>query len=144
MTARFQNLPFKVATLDGRTFVLLADVYFLSADGTRYLLPLGATSDGASTPREGWPLLPPFGRYWPAAYLHDCAYRNTLCVLNNRVQSWLPASLPREKCDALFKEAMQSLGVNNLEMETIYEAVALAGESSFAADRSAGPEKFMA
>ena len=140
MSSCFQNLPFQVASADGRNFVLLADAFYTAKDGTRYCLPAGAASDGASTPPEVWPLIPPFGLYWPAAYLHDTAYRNTLQVWNGA--AWSPARLPKAACDALLLEAMEALGVGLVERQTIHEAVVLAGQSSFAADRAAAAEKF--
>ena len=121
-------------TVDGRNFTLLADVYYTGADGVRYCVPAGATSDGASTPAAVWPLLPPFGLYWPAAYLHDAAYRNSLLAWNGA--AWLPAALSKEKCDALLLEAMQSLGVPDIEAGTIYDAVVMAGRTSFEKDRA--------
>ena len=156
MQSRFQNLPFKVSSVDGRNFVLLADVFYISADGTRYCLPAGASSDGASTPPEVWPILPPFGKYWPAAYLHDAAYRNTLLVYAHpsRPSSvalappsptplgegiWVRAALAKEKCDALLLEAMESLGVGVVERQTIYEGVVLGGAASFDQDRTTNP-----
>jgi len=93
-------LPFQVSSVDGRNFVLLADAFYTSADGARYCLPAGAASDGASTPPEVWPLMPPFGKYWPAAYLHDAAYRNTLRVY---------AHCPRPSSAALAPPAPQCL-----------------------------------
>jgi hypothetical protein len=137
VTARFQNVPFAVTTMDGRNFTLLKDVYFTGADGTRYCLPAGATSDGASTPPPIWNLIPPFGLYWPAAYLHDCAYRNTLLVWNGA--AWVKAALPKAKCDELLKLAMTSLGCNELECETIYEGVVVGGTASFDDDRKNNP-----
>ena len=134
MPGRFQNLPLKVSSLDGRNFVLLADAFYVAGDGTRYCLPAGASSDGASTPPEVWPLLPPFGKYWPAAYLHDAAYRNRLLVWNGL--DWSPAALAKAKCDALLLEAMESLGVGLVERRTLYEGVVIGGTSSFEQDRS--------
>jgi hypothetical protein len=152
MNARFQNLPFKVSSVDGRNFVLLADVFYLSAGGRRYCLPAGASSDGASTPREVWPLLPPFGQYWPAAYLHDAAYRNTLLVWNGFPLApgqagrtdlpsggWVRAALPKVNCDALLLEALESLGVGLVERRTIYEGVVAGGTGSFDRDRDENP-----
>ncbi len=149
MQNRFQNLPFKVSSVDGRNFVLLADVFYTSAEGARYCLPAGAASDGASTPPEVWPLMPPFGKYWPAAYLHDAAYRNTLLVWNGFPLApgqagrpdlpsggWVRAALPKAKCDALLLEAMASLGVAGGERRMLYEGVLLGGTSSFDQDRA--------
>lgn len=129
----FQNLPFQVATVDGRNFNLLANIYFTAKDGKRYCIPTGASSDGASTPPEIWTLMPPFGRYWPAAFLHDAAYRNTLLMWNG--SAWVKAELPKAICDDLLKEAMESLGVGFAEREAIYEGVVLGGKSSFDSDR---------
>ena len=142
MIPGFHPLPFLVKTVDGRNFVLAGDFYYYAKDGHEYLLPVGATSDGASTPQTIWNLIPPFGKYWPAAFLHDCAYRNTLMIFNGT--TWVPAALPKEKCDALLREAMQALGCNELEVETIYESVVLGGTSSFDKDRASGSEAFMA
>jgi hypothetical protein len=134
MQNRFQNLPFKVSTLDGRNFALLSDVFYISKDGTRYCMIAGSESDGASTPQAVWNLIPPFGKYWPAAFLHDCAYRNTLRIWDGL--NWVQAGLEKDECDSLLKEAMESLGVNPVELETIYEAVSIAGRAAFYKDRN--------
>jgi hypothetical protein len=130
----FTPLPFHVATSDGRNFTLLDDVFYTSADGTKYRLPAGdGTSDGASTPAAVWAAIPPFGQYWPAAFLHDCAYRDTLEIWDG--VTWDRATLPKDKCDALLFEAMLALGVGEFEAKVIYEAVVLAGQNSFDKDR---------
>lgn len=138
MKAGFENMPFRVATTDGRGVTLLADVYYTARSGQRFCLPAGATSDGASTPREAWPLLPPFGEYWPAAVLHDTAYRNSLRVWDGG--AWARAALGKAECDALLLEAMETLGVAAVERETIYEGVVIGGKAAFEADRAAGGE----
>ena len=131
----FTNLPLKTSSSDGRNFILLADADYVARDGTIYRMPEGATSDGASTPAEIWALIPPFGVYWPAAYLHDCAYRNTLLKLTVDGKSWILATEPKERCDELLKEAMEALGVGLVRIEEIYEGVVVGGESSFDEDR---------
>lgn len=134
MTQGFQNLPLEVSTRDGRNFVLLKESVYVAKDGTQYCLPFGAESDGASTPQAIWNLIPPFGPYWPAAVLHDCAYRNTLQIWNG--SDWVKASLSKNECDDLLLEAMASLGVGMVERETIYEGVVIGGTSSFEKDRA--------
>jgi len=129
----FQSLPFQVSSRDGRNFELLAEAIYVSEDGTRYRLPVGTQSDGASTPKEIWSLIPPFGLYWPAAYLHDAAYRDALEV--EKEGQWAKATLPKDKCDKLLLESMRSLGVGVVERDTIYEGVVIGGESSFKQDR---------
>lgn len=134
MSLGFTNLPFQVSTSDGRNFILLVDAFYTAKDGSQYCMPVGATSDGASTPPEVWQMIPPFGLYWPAAFLHDCAYRNTLQKWIG--SSWVKCALMKAECDNLLHEAMESLGVSLIERDTIYEAVVLAGASSFESDRA--------
>lgn len=118
----FSTTTFEVSTSDGRNFTLLQPVTYLCQDGTIIEIPAGATSDGASTPEALWPTVPPFGPYWPAAFLHDYLYRSTV--------------FPKERCDDLLMEAMVSLGVPDLEAEAIYRGVDLFGHSAFIADRT--------
>lgn len=118
----FSTQIIKVSTNDGRNFVSLEDFSFTDKLGTVHLIPSGSTSDGASTPCEIWPTIPPFGRYWVAAFFHDHLYRST--------------QLPKVVCDSLFKEAMISLGVSPLEADIIYEGVNLGGQISFNSDRA--------
>lgn len=134
MLPGFQSKIFEVATEDGRNFKLIKPVRFLARDGTLYELPEGAPSDGASTPPEIWPSIPPFGLYWPAAYLHDCAYQNTLRVIADT--GWTLADLPKGKCDGLLREAMQSLGVPLELVYAIYDGVTIGGQNAFNNDRS--------
>ena len=120
----FDRTSIDVRTSDGRNFVLLTPFSFTSAkDGQIYTVPAGATSDGASTPPELWPTIPPFGKYWLAAFLHDWAYRMS--------------DLPKARCDELLREAMEALQVDRAEADAIYEGVHLFGQSSFDQDREA-------
>lgn len=124
-----------VRSKDGRNFVLQEIVDFVSEDGNTYRMPVGATSDGASTPPEIWLNFPPFGSYWLAAFLHDCAYRNTLEVFDIGEQVWSRASLSKATCDSLLKEAMDYAGTHEFTKEAIYNGVVIGGGSSFEADR---------
>lgn len=117
----FDKDIWNVSTEDGRNFTLLERITYTAADGSVYVIPAGATTDGASTPAGLWPTIPPFGRYWKAAVLHDWLYRGS--------------RMPKEQCDALLLEAMAALGVSKLERDLIYQGVHLGGESSFEADR---------
>jgi hypothetical protein len=120
---RFIGLPFQCKTSDGRNFELTASFTYLTDAGEQVVVPIGALSDGASTPPEVWNLIPPFGVYWPAAYMHDFLYR---CTQRTKAE-----------CDALFDEAMKTLGTNPLVRLAIYHAVALAGQDAFDRDRKA-------
>lgn len=130
-----------VKTTDGRHFELLASLDYVARDGRRFRVPMGATSDGCSTPPELWALmgkqwLAPFGTYWPAAVIHDAAYRNSLrLVTNDGVGS--PANLAKDECDALFLEIMEYLGTSVGERSAIYEGVHLLGWGAFREDREA-------
>lgn len=118
----FTSAEFKVSTADGRLFTLLEPVYYIRpSTGETIVIPSGATSDGASTPREIWGILPPFGLYWRAAFLHDYLYRNT--------------GRNKSDCDLIFKEAMIECLVPILIATAMYEAVSRGGEWSFDDDR---------
>lgn len=126
-------------TGDGRNFVLLDDIFYTTKAGVPYKIPAGTPSDGASTPKAIWETIPPFGLYWPAAYLHDAAYRNYLEVFVVEQGGWIKARLTEDVCNNLFDEAMELLGVPELERKVIYEGVVLFGKSSFDEDRKANP-----
>ena len=130
MLQGFQSKIAEVVTADGRHFKLCRAIYYLAVDGTIYVIPIGSGTDGASTPAAIWPALPPFGDYWLAAVLHDAAYRNTL-----QYPDGTPCALTKEACDDLFKEAMDSLGVNDDITATLYEGVKYGGWKAFRADR---------
>ncbi|HZV33857.1 MAG TPA: DUF1353 domain-containing protein, partial [Verrucomicrobiae bacterium] len=112
----------KVSSKDGRNFVLLESFTFVTKAGETITVPAGSESDGASTPKPIWNVLPPFGTYWPAAYLHDYLYRYT--------------QRPKSECDSLLNEAMESLGVIEDERIAIYEGVNFGGQLAFDHDRS--------
>lgn len=104
---------------DGRNYALLRDlVYATEVEGVpnkaRVLrVPKGFVTDFASIPRGLWNIFPPMGKYNGAAIVHDYLYRKTI---------W-----DRSLCDAVFREAMQALGVNWLSRTLIYRAVRLFG-----------------
>jgi len=123
-----------VATQDGRNVKLLKPIFYHSASGAVYVIPEGAVSDGASSPREIWSFIPPFGEYWLAALLHDSSYQDTLLVVGESGMS--KASLTKEQCDLLIKEAMESLGVDAGTVEKVYLGVSLCGWRAFRQDRS--------
>ena len=117
----FSTDQLKVSTADGHNFTLLEPFTYLCKDGTIIIVPEGSQSDGASTPQILWNTLPPFGVYFKAAFLHDFLYRAT--------------EFPKEFCDNVLLEAMECLGVNQIEADTIYEGVHLGGWMAFNEDR---------
>jgi hypothetical protein len=123
-----------VRTRDGRNVTLQEPLEFVTAAGVRYRVPAGATSDGLSTPREVWFSIPPFGTAWLAGVLHDAAYRDAL--ERQQGAEWVKAGLSKTDSDALLLEGMQTLGVDTLEMQTIYRAVCISGGKAFREDRA--------
>ena len=119
----FSSPTIVVRSGDGRNFEIVTPFTYTANDGTVYEVKAGATSDGASTPRGIWVTIPPFGKYWLAAVLHDFLYRFT--------------EVPKDRCDSMLLEAMECLGVPQAEADAIYAGVKFGGWASFEADRSA-------
>ena len=132
----FQSKIVNLMTQDGRHGTIVEPITYNAVDGRTFVIPRGATTDGTSTPPEIWFDLPPFGDYWLAAILHDCAYQNTLLVVNPQGTSQDKANLSSDECDNLFKEAMESLGVPDWTIEKIYMGVHEFGWRAFGNDRS--------
>lgn len=117
------SFPFLIiSSRDGHNFTLVEKTSYLTRGKKVVTLYPGCESDGASIPRALWQVMPPFGPYWPAAYVHDAAYRYS--------------QLTKEECDSLFLEIMLSLGTPEAEAQTIYNAVKDCGAGAFAADRA--------
>lgn len=122
MNTGFSVEKLSVETSDGRNVSVIVPFTYTCEDGSVISIPEHDTSDGASTPRFIWTIIPPFGVYWMAAVLHDFLYRFT--------------DLPKDRCDNILYEAMIRLGTDKLEAWNIYEGVHLGGQSSFDEDRA--------
>ena len=70
-------------------------------------------TDFASIPRLFWSILPPWGRYGKATIIHDYCYKTR--------------QYDRLRCDEIFLEAMEVLGVKPWKRRVIYRAVRLFG-----------------
>lgn len=132
-------MPFKqafinVRTEDGHRCILMEPLVYVSNAGKTIIVPRGAQSDGASTPRVIWATLPPTGLYWKACLLHDALYRSTATDEDGNT-----LSLSREESDDLLLEAMVSLRVPDWQRKAIYEGVRLGGSWAFASDRASLP-----
>jgi len=92
----------------GKDFRYQSDVY-----GALLTVPAGFHTDFASTPREVWTLYPPWGKYGPAAVIHDWGYRIQF--------------MTRDMADNILREAMIHLGCDDITVRSIYEAVHLFG-----------------
>ncbi len=104
--------------LDDHYFMLLDNlVYYSIEQGLKISCPVGFISDGPSVPRvPGLFLL--FGhRGKRAAVVHDWLYRNLL--------------LPRDICDAIFREGLEDSGKWAFTSGGMYAGVRVGGKYSF-------------
>lgn len=128
----------KTLSLDGRNFALieLKDIYAVwDGKNVIFRMPYGATSDGASIPRICWSFkLTPFGKYWPAAYAHDCAYQKTLLVSVSNELPFGAANLSEKDANDLINCLMKSLQVDDVTRETIHEALVVFGFLAYRED----------
>lgn len=113
MSQGFSTEKLKVETADGRVFSLLESFTYTRKDGVVITVPAGSESNGASTPRLLWRILPPFGTYWKAAYLHDRLYES--------------GDYDKDFCDETFLEAMESCGTAGAVATPIYQGVHVFG-----------------
>ena len=127
--AGFDNSRLFLSTKDGHNFIVEREFIFTRpaiVGGQIIRVLAGSTTDGASSPTFLWSKLPPFGVYFPAAVLHDAAYRGTT----------VPIIDDRGTADLLILEACQALGVDEETSRVLYNAVALFGGTAWNKDRS--------
>ena len=90
-----------------------------------YVAPRGMVSDGASTPWFVWMFMPPlYGKYRPAAILHDAAYKDLLRATGPGTGS-LP--IERSEADLLFYFVCKWNGVPEAKARLAYLAVSKFG-----------------
>lgn len=80
---------------------ITVEVIYVSKAGTRFVVPKGYLTDGASIPPALWFILPPIGEYWRACVLHDY-----LCNNYRRLMT-------RADIDALLYEALDAENVTH-------------------------------
>jgi len=117
MSKGFQEDSILIKTSDGRHIILMESFTYITNAGSIINIPAFIKSDGASVPKIFWNIIPPFGNYWKAAVLHDYLYRYTL--------------YPKKYCDAIFYEAMSSLGVDIEIRKIMFKGVSIGGWKSF-------------
>lgn len=117
----FQEGKVQCETDDGRNITLTAPYSYTTNSGEVITMPVGTDSDGGSIPRPLWSILPPFGNAWKAFVLHDYLYRHT--------------QKPKQECDHILLEAMESLGVCEEKAMAIYIGVKEGGQEAFDQDR---------
>ena len=98
---------------DGRTVELLDPYTYHHPHHGKILVPAGFRTDFASVPRLFWRVVPPWGRYSPAAAVHDYLYAT--------------GQMSRRDADVVFYDKMIALGVNKAKAWTMYRAVRMFG-----------------
>jgi hypothetical protein len=111
----------------GRDARLLRD-YTVETSIRDITIPAGFVTDFASVPQLFWSIIPPMGKYFVAAVLHDYFYRepaSRICAD--------PEGLPitRELADRIFLEEMADLKVSWWKRRLMYRAVRVGGSSSW-------------
>ncbi len=128
--SRFTEALVVTPLADGKTWVILRDFgYDVGEEGSRDCIDvaIGFQTDFATVPRALWIFLPRWGRYGNAAVVHDWLY-------------WTQER-QRHEADAIFREAMEVLGVGRLKKSLMYWAVRAFGRFAWyrnRADRAAG------
>lgn len=121
-------------TMDGRNCVLQEPLEYLTLGGLHLRVPAFSPTDGRSSPRGTWNIVPPFGKGWYAWVLHDGCYKGLVEILCDDGQ-WRPFMPTKQQSDDLLHEAMQGLGCEMWETLATFEAVAKFGQDSFDEDR---------
>lgn len=116
---------------DGESWRLNAEFRYSSTllasmggDGA-VIVPKRFVTDFASVPKVLWALYPPWGRYGAAAVVHDWLYFSQGCS--------------RETADAVLREAMTVLDVDQESIDTICSGVRAFGQAAW--DRNAAVKK---
>ena len=95
----------------------LAKPFSVSLGDSSWTVPADFVTDFASVPRCLWWIVPPWGRYFPAAVVHDWLYST-----HDR---------PREDADRIFLMLMDALKIPTWRRRAMYIAVRLFGEHAW-------------
>lgn len=85
---------------------------------TTIVVPAGFETDGASVPKFYWFRIPPFGKHFKAAIVHDF-----LCDIGNPLRPKVDFKVAAK----IFREALKVCEVDWLRRNTMYQAVRWAG-----------------
>ncbi len=113
------NLVLRPVGKDYNKYELLNDYYY-EVNGYVIHVPKGFVTDLASVPRIFWAVFPPFGRYTPAAIVHDFLYSE----YNN-------TGINRTLADKIFLFIMKELGVGYFKRQAMYRGVRMFGEMAW-------------
>ena len=112
---KFSNLP-RTTQIGDRLWRVEDDFTYTPKKYPPVTIKAGYETDGASVPRLLWSLIPPFGKHFYGAIVHDRLYKEYKDITS-------PIKRSRKQCDDIFLEAMKDLGVNFTKRYTIYWAV---------------------
>lgn len=98
----------------------LTQVYVYEINGYRITVPKGFITDGASVPDILKPIYNPFGRYFPAAVVHDYLY-----------SKYNDIGINRTLADKIFNFIMKELKIDRSTRRKFYLAVRCFGEMSW-------------
>lgn len=129
MNARFTT-ELHVHPLPGKELLWMLDATLcyeagkIPGCGQNICVPKNFVTDFASIPRVFWRLFLPSGLHREAAVVHDWLY--------------FSGDRARAVCDAIFLEAMESLGVSRWRRQFMFLAVRIGGQSAWRAHRKLG------
>lgn len=117
----------------GRVHEVTEAVQYRASNGTLYVVPIGAQTDGGSVPRLVWWLYPPFGdEASPAYVLHDYLYQRAEYFTGTD----LGHRLSRAEADGLLLDALEALTYRASARRTIHAAVRAGGWAAWKAHRN--------
>jgi len=127
---------------DLRNFYLLTPWVYIGLDGTVWVGPPGAFTDGLSRPNATGSLIQQNGPLAPAAVGHDMGYHGTLLRLTRSnpggdCDGFEVVNMNQQQLDAFLREMLGVCGGSTIEDAVIYEVLRLAGSVAFKEDLSA-------
>lgn len=111
----------KLELLDDGLHARLLERYQVYVQGRTITVPPGFVTDFASVPRFFWRILPPFGRYSPAAVVHDYLYATALVT--------------RREADSIFYDLMRLCDVPAWKRSVMAQALRVFGGRAWAKHR---------
>lgn len=124
---------------DLRRFYLLTPWVFIDVDGTVWVGPPGAFTDGLSRPNAVGNIIQQNGPLAPAAVGHDMGYHGTLMKMTRSVAGGARDGLEvvdmdQQQLDAFLRQMLAVCGGGAIEDSVIYEVLRLAGKPAFEND----------
>ncbi|KKM63235.1 hypothetical protein LCGC14_1513520 [marine sediment metagenome] len=105
--------PLWVEILSSGRAARLLRAHIVRIRGREIIVSSGFETDFASVPRLFWRVVPPWGKYSPAAVVHDFLYAT--------------GETTRKEADKIFLKYMKLLGVKPWRRKIMYRAVRMGG-----------------